>query len=203
MKGKAKDINGQADRRIVRTRRALTKALIELTIERGYESVTIRDITERAQVGYATFFRHYSAKEALLTDVLETFLEELGELVVQSAATDPETTGRIVFEHAARHRDLYLLLLRSRGSTDLLDRVHEVYNEAVTQMAEPVPDTPVPLEIAANHIIASFISLIAWWLENDNPYSPAQMGRICSELIIKPTQAIAFRPLPTGEPAGE
>lgn len=185
----------QADRRVLRTQQALTDALITLTLEQGYESVTIKDITDRARVGYATFFRHYPAKEALLADVLEAFLEELTGLIISdSTVTDPETTGRIIFEHAARHRDLYLLLLGSRGSSDLLDRVHEVGRKGILLVAEPMPGSPVPFEIAANHVIASFIALIAWWLQHDSPYSAAEMGRIYSELIIKPTQGIAFRP---------
>ncbi len=54
------------DRRIKRTQQLLAKALIALTLEKGYEVVTIRDITEWADVGYATFFRHYYSKDALL-----------------------------------------------------------------------------------------------------------------------------------------
>src|SRR5437879_11312519 len=47
------------DRRVKRTQKALARALIELTLEKGYEAITIRDITDKAEVGYATFFRHY------------------------------------------------------------------------------------------------------------------------------------------------
>lgn len=184
----------QADRRVVRTRRLLTDALIALSLEKGYESVTIRDITDQAGVGYATFFRHYSAKEALLADVLEAFLEELIDLILTDSTTvDPAATGRIIFDHARRHRDLYLLLLDSRGSSDLLNRVHEVGREGIARFVEPLPDSPVPFEIAANHVITSFMSLIAWWLEHDAPYSTEEMGRIYSELIIKPTHAVAFK----------
>lgn len=189
----------QADRRVIRTRRLLTNALIELSLENGYEFVTIRDITDRAGVGYATFFRHYSAKEALLADVLDAFLEELTGLIL-AQVTDPVTTGRIIFEHAQRHRELYLLLMDSRGSSDLLNRVHEVGREGIAQFAEPRPGSPVPFDVAVNHIITSFVSLIGWWLENDAPYPPEEMGHIFNELIMKPTRDIAFREQPDGKP---
>src|SRR5690606_22080998 len=126
------------DRRITRTRRLLSEALISLSLEKGYQTVTIRDITERAGVGYATIFRHYTVKEALLVDVLEKFLEEVVDLVVQQAAeTDPAASGRIIFEHAQKHSELYLLLMASRGSSDLLDRVYEVATAGITRIAKP------------------------------------------------------------------
>src|SRR5258708_24160624 len=65
------------DRRVKRTQNLLAKALIALTLEKGYEAVTIRDITERADIGYATFFRHYHDKDALLREVLDVVLSEL------------------------------------------------------------------------------------------------------------------------------
>lgn len=183
------------DRRITRTRRLLTEALISLSLEKGYQAVTIRDITERAGVGYATFFRHYTAKEALLADVLEKFLEEVVDLVVQQAAeTDPAASGRIIFEHAQKHSELYLLLMASRGSSDLLDRVYEVATAGITRIAKPRSDAPVPFDVAVNHIIYSFLGLISWWLQNDMPYSPERMGQIYADLIMKPTHQLAFEP---------
>ena len=56
------------DRRVKRTQRLLAEALISLTLEKGYDAVSIRDITERADVAYATFFRHHEDKEALLDE---------------------------------------------------------------------------------------------------------------------------------------
>lgn len=185
------------DRRIARTRKLLTEALIALSLEKGYQAVTIRDITDRAGVGYATFFRHYPAKEALLVDVLETFIEEVISLVVQQAAEqDPAASGRIVFEHAQKHSELYLLLMASRGSSDLLERVYEVAAEGITRMSKPRPDAPVPFDIAVNHLISSFLGLIGWWLQNGMPYSPERMGQISADLIMRPTQQLAFEPNP-------
>ncbi len=44
------------DRRVKRSQRLLGEALMSLILEKGYEAVTIRDITQRADVAYVTFF---------------------------------------------------------------------------------------------------------------------------------------------------
>lgn len=193
-------MESKEDRRVTRTRKLLTDALIALSLEKGYELVTIRDITDKAGVGYATFFRHYTAKEALLADVLETFLEDLVALVITHAGSmDPETAGRLVFEHAEKHSELYLLLLDSRGSSDLLDRVYEFAADGISRLAKPRDDSIIPFEIAVNHIISSFLGLIAWWLQNDMPYSPERMGHIYADLIMRPTQRLAFEDTRTAQ----
>jgi len=186
-------IMSELDRRIRRTRRLMTDALIALTLEKGYEAVSIRDITERAGIGYATFFRHYRDKEALLGDVLEAMLEELMALVQPSSSvTDPRTTGRLVFTHAQQNGALYRVLLASRGSSDLLRRVQEIGVQGVLDTYHERPNSPVPIEIAANHIIASFLALIDWWLKRDMPYPPERMGEIYAALIIEPTRTVVF-----------
>jgi len=71
---------GIQDRRVRRTRRALREAMLDLMEEKGYDQVTVEELTDRADIGRTTFYLHYSAKQDLL---LEQFGELLDQLVVQ------------------------------------------------------------------------------------------------------------------------
>ncbi len=64
----------KVDRRVNRTRRQLREALFNLILEKGYDAVTVEEITARADVGRTTFYLHYHDKEDLL-------MESIGELV--------------------------------------------------------------------------------------------------------------------------
>lgn len=67
------------DRRVQKTRKLLQDALIELVSEKSYESVSIREILERANVGRSTFYAHFQDKDQLLHSILD----RLNELFVQ------------------------------------------------------------------------------------------------------------------------
>jgi AcrR family transcriptional regulator len=189
------DAAPRQDLRIQRTRRRLGRAMIELTLERGYDAVTIRDLTDRAGIGYATFFRHYPDKEALLRDLLDEVIDGLMErLEPVSADDDPARTGTTVFRHAKANAPLYRVLLASQRSVDLLGRAMEVGVRAIDSSFTDRPGSIVPLEIAAQHIIRSFLALIEWWLMHDMPYPPETMGRIYRTLIMDPTRAVALAP---------
>ena len=178
------------DRRIRRTQRLLATALIALTLEKGYEAVTIRDITERADIGYATFFRHYRDKDDLLQDVLDVVLAELIELLCPAEpGADPTTIGVLLFRHVQEQSEVVRVLLRSHT---LLPRLIEAATQKIVSDHAQHPESGVPLEIAAYHIVTSTISLVQWWLDHELPYPPEQMGRIYHELIVRPTSEVAF-----------
>ncbi|HEX6557466.1 MAG TPA: TetR/AcrR family transcriptional regulator [Ktedonobacteraceae bacterium] len=177
------------DRRVKRTQHLLARALIALTLEKGYEAVTIRDITERADVGYATFFRHYHDKDELLKDVLDVVLTEIIDLLGSTRSADPTTIGVLLFRYVQQQSEIVRVLLMSHA---LLQRSIEIATQKVVSEHTFLPDSVVPLEIAAHHIVASSISLIQWWLDHQMPYPPERMGVIYYELITRPTSELAF-----------
>src|SRR5215217_6191503 len=64
------------DRRVERTRERLQKALMDLIAERGYDSITIQDIVDRADLGRTTFYLHYNSKDDLFMSCHEAILSD-------------------------------------------------------------------------------------------------------------------------------
>jgi len=181
------------DRRTQRTRARLQQALIELIMEKGYDAISIRDITERANVGYATFFRHYDSKEALLADAFEQSVSELVMLLQSLGGSSPEEEGRLIFEHVGANHDLYRVFLRGEGTQVLVDQVmRESVKELVMRYARYT--TTIPAAILANHVVASIIALIKWWLRNGMPFPPEQMGKFYADLIVNPIEQLVTPP---------
>jgi AcrR family transcriptional regulator len=176
------------DRRIRRTQHLLAQALITLTLENGYEAVTIRDITEQADIGYATFFRHYKDKDDLLEDVLDVVLDELQQLLATTQPdADPAAVGTLVFRYVQAHSEVVRVLLGCRAALQRLITV--VTRQIVDDHADSLA-AALPRDLAAHHIVSATIALIAWWLDHAMPYPPEQMGRIYHELIARPTDAL-------------
>ena len=182
----------KVDRRVQRTQKLLGDFLIELAREQGYGSVTIKDITERANVAYVTFFRHYHDKQELLMEILDGVIGEIeGMARTMNSASHHETEGRLIFEHAAANRDFYLILLQHEGTASLYRRVRDelaILTRGYLQHHCQGEDAIlIPLDIAANHVAASLLSLLEWWLQHDMPYPPERMAAIYAQLIIAPS----------------
>lgn len=184
------------DRRVVRTRQLLRDALMELIFDKGYDSVTVKDITDRANVGRATFYLHYAGgKEELLLSNLQEIYDELVERI-KAEKIAPFVHGRnrssqIAFEHAAEQRDLYLILLRGQGAAALTQRIREYLAGLIQQeLLQEWQSGDAPLEIIANCMAGSLIALITWWLEHDMPYPPAHMADMFSRLTVPGVHAL-------------
>ena len=80
------------DRRIRRTRSALTDAFLALVVERPYDDIAIGDIVEHAGVGRSTFYQHFANKEDLLRQSLFPAFETLAE-----SLSDQRDPARLVF----------------------------------------------------------------------------------------------------------
>ena len=172
------------DRRIRRTHKLLIDALVALALRDGYDAVTIKDITEYADISYSTFFRHYPDKDALFMCMIKTTIDELGALV--DSHESPAVGGNIIFRHVADNQSLYRALLGGLNSSGMVQKIQQMIAETILQNRLIPPGTFIPPEIAANHVAASALALVKWWLDHDMPYPPEQMGAIYATLIIQP-----------------
>ncbi|WP_054637466.1 TetR/AcrR family transcriptional regulator [Thalassobacillus sp. C254] len=64
------------DRRVARTRTLIRNTFAELIVEKGLDRVTIKDLTERADINRGTFYLHFQDKYDLLEQSEEKFLRE-------------------------------------------------------------------------------------------------------------------------------
>jgi AcrR family transcriptional regulator len=64
----------RSERRREDTRRRLMKATYEIIAKRGLEGLVIQDITEAADVGYGSFYNHFSSKDAVIDAVIDAAL---------------------------------------------------------------------------------------------------------------------------------
>jgi AcrR family transcriptional regulator len=183
----------KVDPRVRRTRRMLRDALVFLMLEKDFASITIKDITERADVAYITFFRHFESLDHLLMDVLDEGLSELlvhiETLAKQSDTSALETEGRLIFEYIEKKADLFRILFKSQSVTRVRKKV--VQNIAAIFQKSCIPlaksGSQVTIAITSNHIATSLLALIEWWLDNRMKPAPTQMGKVYKSLIIDST----------------
>lgn len=170
------------DRRIQRTRQLLHTALVDLIKEKGFDAITIQDITERANLGRTTFYLHYPGKEELLLDHHATMAEMLGlkRLTRAELLADEPPQGLVTFlTLVAENRRFYEALTNARTADLLMRGVREqmmayLENNLTTAFAGIVPT--MPMVLLKPYLINAQLAFVEWWISSDAPYTPQQLA---------------------------
>src|SRR6202000_748732 len=111
-KVRALAVEAAPDTRMARSRQALRTALFDLLAEKPFDQIAITEITIKAKVGYATFFRHYESKEELLNELAASEIERLFELSIPMfLKRDSAESCRALCAYVLERRDLWRALL--------------------------------------------------------------------------------------------
>lgn len=190
--------NHKVDRRVLRTRRALHQALMDLILEKRYDKITVQDIIDRADVGRSTFYAHFMDKEDLLVQGLAMFSDELQshlEMAVhENEEADHLLHSGIFFQHANVHHNLYKALQEGGGA----DVIFEAGRRHLTQdienhLHEFFPDgaeAKIPLPVITSFLAGAMLSMLNWWLDAERPYPPEEIDAIFQRLAMKGVQEL-------------
>jgi AcrR family transcriptional regulator len=192
----------QLDPRVKRTRQLLRKALIELIPEKGYNAITIQDITDRATLNRATFYLHYRDKDDLLNTGFDQIWDELtaqnplpiapdGTLSIEGTRITVQTD----FEHLVKNFEFYRVMLIKPGVAQFIHRMKDHVFTATAKRLEAVlgelPAGPVPIQMVLEFIASAYVGIIQWWLEENMPHSPQEMASLIVSLYnMSPFQAM-------------
>jgi AcrR family transcriptional regulator len=173
------------DARQVRSRKALTGAMLELLGQVPFDHITIREITARARTGYATFFRHYPDKDALLGDVAAQEIADLLELTlpILDSTSSAESTLALC-RRVAQHRKLWSALLT--GGAAGIVREEFIRQARGLAVGTSPPQGWLPADLAVVYGTGATIDLLAWWLEHPGQHSAEEMAGILDRLVIAP-----------------
>ena len=170
--------------RLKRTQKLLREALIELIEERGFDALTIGQLTERAMVSRAAFYRNYQDKYALVEQIFEEAMSTLLAAVGDFGREHPPEIWVRFFEHIAQYERLYRALLGKTGSPWFVWKMRAALAGLLKERGRlphgpsdsnrtlhSFSDTFVP-----DLVSALFVEAITWWLEQGRPYAPREIA---------------------------
>jgi AcrR family transcriptional regulator len=169
------------DRRVTRTQKVLLDALFELIVERGYERLTIQNLLDRADVGRATFYAHFSGKDELLACSVARLHRSLARAAAGAAPDQPFAFTLPFFEHLASHRRLYHTVIARRSEVTVEWHVREMLAELI-RADLAVQDAVEP---STQYLVGALWSMAVWWIGGAEPLPPAEVDALFRRLALQ------------------
>lgn len=179
----------KVDRRVVKTRESLKKAVIELMSEKTFDEITIQDIADRANVNRGTIYLHYQDKYDLLDKLIEAHLNELGEIDQWACELDWIDALVPYFEYFEKHYLFFSTMLASKEAkgapssfrTRLLVSFMEGFKSEIDRESDKNSD--LSEDVLLQYAGTAYVGVIEWWIRNGMPYPPQEMAKQVGTLL--------------------
>jgi AcrR family transcriptional regulator len=183
------------DPRVTKTRAALAEAVLALASEKPFADVTITEIAERASVGYASFFRHYKDKDALLAAVADSMIDDLVAIIMPAMLEEDTLTASIaICSYVGNHHPIARALLAGGAETmvrhHIVARAIEHSRTWAALLPANAPSGDVPRDLIITHCVASTLGLLSWWLEQGQELSAEAIGDVVNRLVMAPVRML-------------
>ena len=171
------------DRRQRKTREAIFNAFTELLSKKHYSQITVGEIIEKADIGRATFYSHFETKDFLLKELCEELFchifdatEDGGEKHQHIFACDaPSSVVLHLLQHLQKNDNNILDLLGCANNELFLryfkENLKKLINSHPHLLGGKKP-RELPDDYWSNHISATFVEMIRWWLHNGMKENP-------------------------------
>lgn len=161
------------DRRVERTRQLVRAAFRSLLEEKGYETLTVQEIIDRANVGRATFYAHFENKDDLLAsgfDELRASLKARQRAALSRGGNIVERVFEFtheLFVHANEYRAVFHAMVGKQSGVVVQRLLHKLLVDLVRDDVKAATDRGAPsvtIDAAAQFIAGGLFGLLVWWL---------------------------------------
>ncbi|MBA3873568.1 MAG: TetR/AcrR family transcriptional regulator [Anaerolineae bacterium] len=192
------------DSRVRRTRKIIQEALINLTVEKGYNRISVQNIVDRAGINRSTYYRHYLDKD----DLLSKYMDDVTGVIFQNDEIDEEDQEGILsgliklLNHIQTFSEFYRIMLSTDGhplvSERLRQKVENRFRIHVTEITKTQCKKGSVIELQLRSMSGAGIGAILWWVENNIPCTAEELAVWIGQLsAVAVAQAMQPSSLPS------
>lgn len=161
------------DRRARRSRKLLKESLLELMKRKTFADISVRDVTDAADMNRGTFYLHYSGTTELLQSVETDLLEEL-QALVDAHMQETVNVGSVapvfepVLDFAVENRETCMVLFSSSEASGFFQSIQQLVHKNGAPLVRTWFHSADPrlTDYLLNFLAWGFIGLLSEWFEN-------------------------------------
>ncbi|KAF5075507.1 TetR/AcrR family transcriptional regulator [Oscillibacter ruminantium] len=162
------------DRRSRRSQKLLKQGLLELMREKKFSAISVRDVTERADMNRGTFYLHYPDTTALLQSVEADMLAE-AQMLIDAHMAEFEMDGSLrpvfkpILDYIVEHRPEFEALFANNSTSNFTDSLQELIHRNGVSLVQAKFHgvSPTRMDYLISFVGYGLIGLIKTWFDQD------------------------------------
>lgn len=192
--------SGSIDRRVRKTRKQLRECLIRLLKEKRVQDITVRELTDMADLNRGTFYLHYKDVFDLLEKTEAALQEEFNQLVLKHDAVELRQKSSVMFNEIYTlvydNADLIEILLGENGDLNFVNRLKTLIREKCLNDWMEVfrSGNPAVFDAFFSFIVSGCVGLVQNWLQTGLKETPQQMANLTEQIIKRGIDVLDIDP---------
>ena len=179
------------DRRVRRTKKLLTQALTQLLQEKQINEITVKELTDLADMNRGTFYLYYKDIFDMLEKIEDGMFEVLDEIVSLhehgdvSQQTKPILLG--LFHFIEENQEMCRVLLSPHGDMNFLHRLNEVMRGKCLKAWPDIRKEKGEADFDYHYSFVVFgcAGIIRAWVNRNCPESAEEMAEMAYSMILR------------------
>jgi len=182
-------MNENEDLRIIRTRKLLSNAMLELLEKESIDEISIKEICDKAMVHRTTFYKHFNDKYDLFNYVFVEMNNELSEkarnnIEIESSKQMYSVMVQTIFDFLSEKGNQLKNIMIHNDNSILKTMFCQSLEKSIERFANEYQSVNnVPSRIISTFYIGAIISLAVFWIHNPHKYTKEQMIAYTNKLI--------------------
>lgn len=179
------------DRRVRKTRAALKKSLSSLLLQKNINDISVRELTEHADINRGTFYLHYRDVFDLLEQCEEDLLNEFRSTLDQFDETNIRCAGdsiqifEKIYTLCYENADFVCILIGENGDIRFMNKLKELirakcFNEWLFIMRRQRPGF---FDAYYAFIVGGSISMLQYWFSSGMKETPHQLALLTCDIL--------------------
>ena len=189
--------NIKEDRRIRRTKKLLKQALAQLMDEKDFKDITVKDITERADLNRGTFYLHYTDTYDILNKIEDEILKNIQNMINQNIEKTNASDSVIpalkpIAEYIMENADICRCLINNKASVDFIEKFQNlIYDNCsdIIKRRHNVKDSKQN-EFYLSFITLGIIGMVKKWLETKPMVSAEEIVVFVNQIMTYSSAAL-------------
>ena len=176
---------GENNRSVRNTKRRLYESLMKLVGKKPLNQVTVKEITEDADVNRSTFYFHYQDVSSMVVEMEDKFLQDFSVALTALEQKSHDFIA-ILVRCLENHIDLCKLLLGSNGDMAFVEKMKAIVAEKCSKIwKDAVPElTDVEASAMDTFLIGGVMSTLQTWILSERRVPAKEITDILNRLIF-------------------
>lgn len=163
------------DRRVKKSRQAIKVAFLEMLLTSGFESITIKELTEKADISRKTFYLHFADKYQLLDALVTEHIEQLTDTCRAYPENNLIESSIIWFQYFEQNKPFFAALFKNESTVSFRKAL---LNYLMTEIGGEIKtdNREITVRFLSNAVIGIVESFISDELSSNCEFIAKQVG---------------------------